>query len=481
MRATTEQLLQAALDYHEKGFNVVPLLPGEKRPLGSWKRWMTFRQSEQDIQELFGSGSAGGIGIVCGTVSGNLVVRDFDQSQRFEELVEHDSRFAALMSTLPLVRTARGYHAYFRIGTPRTTRPFADGELRGNGSYVVAPPSEIGGHRYAWERPLSFLHTIDDAQVDLVTAEPHSVGRHASSNEEAQRVSALSGNIPKGLRSDREFGHVLHLVGRGFTDRDIHDHFEENAQPGTKYAEKGRTRSKWLQGNIDNARTKYRSSRSIVDAELDRFSSNIADSGVTGTERQVLRAVLEIARRAGKTRQVGISARELAEVSGFSATTCSRHLRASKLVVRRSIASGGDSATYDLDLSCESRSPLQVIGPKPTDVFCPGGLPHEVWTVYLSFTEHKGLPRSIREIQRSTHLSERTVRKHLKTLEEYRVIERDQSSRPHLWTLHELISQDRWNEIAVALGTDGSTYKKRARHEQQRDSFAWHLRARREV
>lgn len=103
------------------------------------------------------------IGIVCGAVSGGLEVIDFDRRgifQRWKErLLEVSRDTAALIDSAVHVRTASGCdHLYFRCSSPVAGNiklaaarvPFADIngkerrcmiETRGEGGYVVAPPS----------------------------------------------------------------------------------------------------------------------------------------------------------------------------------------------------------------------------------------------------------------------------------------------------------------------------------------------------
>jgi len=62
------------------------------------------------------------------------------------------------------VRTRRGYHYYFSLNgehVKSTNNLFGKGlELKGNGNYVVAPPSIIKAHQYVYEIPLSEMLPI---------------------------------------------------------------------------------------------------------------------------------------------------------------------------------------------------------------------------------------------------------------------------------------------------------------------------------
>jgi len=108
------------------------------------------------------------IGLVCGDVSGNLVVRDFDSLNAYQRWANEHQELA---ESLPTVETGRpGRHVYCRSTSSMKTTSFADGEFRGNGAFVVAPPSrhESGVH-YTWTRGLpEMLPTIDPAQGGML-------------------------------------------------------------------------------------------------------------------------------------------------------------------------------------------------------------------------------------------------------------------------------------------------------------------------
>jgi hypothetical protein len=84
-----------------------------------------------------------------------LAVIDVDNTNLLPELKERIPEIAGTAR----VKTGRGYHYYFSIqneGIKSTDHLFGKNlELKGNGRYIVAPPSVIRGHRYIFEVPLS--------------------------------------------------------------------------------------------------------------------------------------------------------------------------------------------------------------------------------------------------------------------------------------------------------------------------------------
>ena len=68
--------------YLEQGFSVIPLIVGKKEPaVDSWKPFQEKKPTKAQIEKWFYSGSQYNIGIVCGKVSGNLAVLDFEDAK----------------------------------------------------------------------------------------------------------------------------------------------------------------------------------------------------------------------------------------------------------------------------------------------------------------------------------------------------------------------------------------------------------------
>ena len=107
------------------------------------------------------------IAIVLGEVS-STVVRDFDDK---EEYAKWSSGHPDLAATAPTVQTSSGYHVYVTMDPiPRLkVSGVKNGELRGTGAYVLAPPSiHPTGHQYAWVNPLiDALPVVTFQDLDL--------------------------------------------------------------------------------------------------------------------------------------------------------------------------------------------------------------------------------------------------------------------------------------------------------------------------
>lgn len=163
---TPAAVVDAAVAYAERGWSVLPLR-GDKRPaVRAWKSRQSERARPEDIAGWFGRlKTAKGVGVVLGAVSGNLAARDFDDERAYHRWAEAHPDLAA---TLPTVQTGRGFHVYFRAESVKT-KTLGDGELRGEGAYMVLPPSpHPSGIVYAWIVPLP--------DGELPEVDPHAVG-----------------------------------------------------------------------------------------------------------------------------------------------------------------------------------------------------------------------------------------------------------------------------------------------------------------
>lgn len=133
----------AAVGYLLENISVIPL-HGKVNKWG-WKVYTTRRAHITDIHWWEVDSKLKNLGIVCGAVSGNLVVIDLDGQEAIDLF---KSAFGDLMAQTFTVRTGSGgLHVYLHCGTmPANRKVKLDGshsgiEVRGEGQYVVAVPS----------------------------------------------------------------------------------------------------------------------------------------------------------------------------------------------------------------------------------------------------------------------------------------------------------------------------------------------------
>jgi len=143
-------LLVDALRYEHKGFSVIPL-KADKRPYVAWEPYQERRAQAGKINEWWHKWPDANIGIVTGRIS-RLVVIDCDSLAGLKVVKQYIRQ--TLADKVPIVATGNGFHLYFRHPENQVInnrgRVFEDVDVRGDGGYVVAPPSiHSSGRVYA--------------------------------------------------------------------------------------------------------------------------------------------------------------------------------------------------------------------------------------------------------------------------------------------------------------------------------------------
>lgn len=149
--AATEATVQgAAYAYIEAGCSIIPVR-SKKPAIFHWDEYKTTRSHNGNVRYWLQSDRMQGIGLICGAVSGNLVVLDVDSMQACEAF---ETSFPLLRDTLTIRSgSGRGRHYYFYADQLPINTWLQGVELRADGAYVVAAPSiHTSGHRYLVER-----------------------------------------------------------------------------------------------------------------------------------------------------------------------------------------------------------------------------------------------------------------------------------------------------------------------------------------
>ena len=216
----TPSVMQSAQQYIQAGISIIPIKrDGSKRP--PLKEWNSYRErlaTDAELRDWFGRKVPHGIATVCGHISGNLEVIDFDEEAaaifpQWRALVEAEA--PGLWARLAIVRTPRtpnGYHVRYRTSgiVPVTTKlaTTEDGkvtlvETRGEGSYAIAPgtPAEchenkaeyqpLEGTRLAWDPP-----TVTSDERETLWRCAASFDRRAEKDGETFKGRAGGGILP---------------------------------------------------------------------------------------------------------------------------------------------------------------------------------------------------------------------------------------------------------------------------------------------
>jgi len=181
------EILDKAIEYTKMGISVIPLLPNSKQPHfqrltesgyvdeqgnPAWQMAQTQIATEDILKKWFLPNNAG-IALVGGKISNNLIYLDFDDPDSYKSwALSHKP----LVNSTAVQKTANGYHVFLRCDKTKggklhwQNKPV--GEVRGDGMYVVCPPSiHPEGVPYQWLRlPRDGIASIKDlSEIDIIS------------------------------------------------------------------------------------------------------------------------------------------------------------------------------------------------------------------------------------------------------------------------------------------------------------------------
>jgi hypothetical protein len=210
--AQSETIGAAALAYAALGLSIIPL-DGKRPALKSWTQYQQERADEKTIR----SWTFGNVGIVCGAVSGNLVVLDLDGAAGYAAFA---ATFPALAQTYTVASGGGvGRHVYFYAdhlppSVKAMNTPIGHLEVCADGRQVVAPPSvhPVTKQPYRVEQPLDILRVpnLDDLVAWVEAFKP----RQDARTWQPPKISAPTGDAPLNRRVVEEISRVL--IGQGF-------------------------------------------------------------------------------------------------------------------------------------------------------------------------------------------------------------------------------------------------------------------------
>ena len=243
------QTLDAALEYLEKGWAVIPINPDSKKPYLKWGSYVDemYYPSEDDVITWWTNWPDANIAVLTGPLSG-LVVVDCDNDEARAAAVE-----VGLTRTPFVVKTKRGWHYYFKY--PRGVDwiknrtgvtgdgaewPSVDGlDLRGSKGFALLPPSK----GYEWrimqgadwdDLPVytapkivsSGPNVVDFNQFKFEGMSLEGVSAHLSIWESTAELVDRRGKLPDGGgngRDDRLWKCIAEGAAQGMRGQDLID------------------------------------------------------------------------------------------------------------------------------------------------------------------------------------------------------------------------------------------------------------------
>lgn len=151
----SKEIKDKAKEYLKAQLSVIPTKEDKLPALPTWKPYQSQRIKEDEVEGLFTGANVKGLAIICGAISGGLEVIDVDTKHdttgslwdELRGLIEDN--LPELYSRLVIAQTrSGGYHIYYRcssiagnlkLSTKKNREVLI--ETRGEGGYVIAPPT----------------------------------------------------------------------------------------------------------------------------------------------------------------------------------------------------------------------------------------------------------------------------------------------------------------------------------------------------
>ncbi len=198
----------AALEYVDMGFSVIPIKKGEKIPLIEWASYQQRQPTREEVETWFTDFPDAQIALVTGMVSGVAVV-DADGPVGVKWMK------SILPATSVYAKTAKGWHAFYKMTNliGNKTRVVPEIDVRGQGGYVlIAPSIHPSGSQYTltfpidgqgWEDLTEFPYALVQPETkDSITLQP--VG-------EGERNDTLARIVGKYIGKNLSFEEILNL------------------------------------------------------------------------------------------------------------------------------------------------------------------------------------------------------------------------------------------------------------------------------
>lgn len=191
-------ILEWATAYRKIGWNVIPLYNNTKVPTVAWRELESRFSTDKEFNTWFNNPSVTGLGVICGKVSGLVVV---DEDSYKEGGMKFD-----LVSPVRSETASGGVHHFFKYSEPVKTTGLKDKvfiEIKSDGGFIVLPPSKVINKQgelglYKWVEAsvkMDQLPTITEAQL-----EPYKLNSQSDKVDLVSKVNAPIGTQHNNLR-----------------------------------------------------------------------------------------------------------------------------------------------------------------------------------------------------------------------------------------------------------------------------------------
>lgn len=207
----------AALEYLERGFSVIPVKRSDKKPYVKWEDFQKRLPTADEIESWWQKWPEANVAIITGDLSGLFVV-DADGDVGIAYMTKN------LPPTTVYSKTGRGLHAFFRMPKNALLRnkvkisPEID--VRGEGGYVVASPSiHDNGNKYSWKYLLGGWDDLPEYQPP--TARMDKANGNLNLDLSTVKISPINQPVAKGSRNATLAALAGKWIGAGLDDAEI--------------------------------------------------------------------------------------------------------------------------------------------------------------------------------------------------------------------------------------------------------------------
>lgn len=208
-------LREYAAAYVALGWSVIPIKPQDKRPLIAWEPNQTERATMADVDGWLSKWPSMNLAVATGAISG-IIVLDLDGEIGLRSLRESGR---AAPKTL-LQKTPHGWHCIYQanghvIRNAAGVLPKVD--IRGDGGYIVVPPSTLADGAYRWHYRLAPVPVPDWLESPPETPEvPTAVEAHQAAPRWIRET--LERGVGKGERNATATRLAGYFQSRGIGD-----------------------------------------------------------------------------------------------------------------------------------------------------------------------------------------------------------------------------------------------------------------------
>lgn len=211
-------MLDAALSYAARGWAVFPLQPHGKDPLDGSSGFKDATTDAAKIRKWWGRFPDMNVGMATGAASGGVVAVDVDENDLkgkhgMDTLTAWEGERGALPETPMSITGSGGYHILLHVDgpCPCSTNAEKDVDIRGDGGYIVLPPSvHPNGNSYEWE--------LDPDEVPVADADENAlafIGSVRPSHFGEWSEFEVPESIPEGERDEQIFRLASSLRAKG--------------------------------------------------------------------------------------------------------------------------------------------------------------------------------------------------------------------------------------------------------------------------